>query len=806
MPARSVTIVIVNDSDDRLVLSDSSLDHGIWTTSPPNAIETGETSTFESESDGFQTGTEGTVDFTIQTSQGSNGTAHFHWDNPFFGSNSYDQTVPVWYKAGRSGGDGNNTTVTWNFDSSSSTHDGIPDVWKQNGVTLDPGDGSGLKFIDLPAMGAKVDTPDIFVQMDWMADSTHSHAPSEAAIKMVVDAFANSPFQSNFQKKTGSKGINLHVDAGPNSIMDFTTLKPWGSLSQARQLTEVTNLGTNTGSASNPVYNWNAFDAIKNSAGGFRSTARGKIFHYAISAHNISALTNSGIARSIPGSDFIVSLASITGFSLDDQMGHTFMHELGHCLGLRHGGGDNINWKPNYISIMNYNFQFPGLTRGGLANICDYSNISLLPLDENNLDERDGLGVNAAGVGTAHWVPASTLSPAQRVAVADASKPIDWNGNGAPDAGVYAQDVCNDPNNPTLTVLQPFNDWENIKFVGGSIAASGFVPPVETPVDSISPVELASVPKMDTTPPVTTASVSPPANAAGWNREDTRVNLTAVDDISGVARINYNLDGAGFEAATAAPISITTEGEHILEYYSVDRSQNVEATKRITVRVDKTPPEAVIHYNPYDHEIVVVCRDALSGANPIGPVSPLSIAPLIWTDYGSDCAETRIYRLLDVAGNATFLTLRVKCGSHEYEFSISDINYNDEAKIGCHLPRNTITFSRLRGRGKGFPLLAVKQDISLGEGEDRKKWQATYDVLHDETEIHHGKCACRTTTHPKGEHKEGETKGCGSQDSRKGGFQYGTIDDQNEAFREGNCRGLVCLRIITDKGKLRVEE
>ena len=36
-----------------------------------------------------------------------------------------------------------------------------------------------------------------FSQIDWMADATHSHALSSAAIKKVVDAFAASPYEPN---------------------------------------------------------------------------------------------------------------------------------------------------------------------------------------------------------------------------------------------------------------------------------------------------------------------------------------------------------------------------------------------------------------------------------------------------------------------------------------------------------------------------------------------------------------------------------------------------------------------------------
>ena len=40
----------------------------------------------------------------------------------------------------------------------------------------------------------------------------------------------------------------------------------------------------------------------------------------------------------------------------------TFMHELGHNLGLVHGGDEVcINQKPNYVSVMNYTYQLNGI-------------------------------------------------------------------------------------------------------------------------------------------------------------------------------------------------------------------------------------------------------------------------------------------------------------------------------------------------------------------------------------------------------------------------------------------------------------
>jgi len=477
-----------------------------------------------------------------------------------------------------------------------------------------------------------------------------SHALTPAAIKTVVTAFANSPFKS----RNGSIGINLHVDAGPNSIMNFATNQTWGALSRARQLPEVTNLGTATFDSKGNLtsYNWTAFDAIKNALGGFKSTGRTAIFRYAVSAHQISTASNSGVARAIPGSDFIVSLAKIGLPPTTNQEAGTFMHELGHNLGLQHGGGDGVNNKPNYISVMNYSFQFPGLTRGGVANIYDYSNVALNTLDETNLDETTGVGAAASGVATSHWLPPAGGNPGAFVAVADASKPIDWNGNGVLADKNFAFDVNGDDalSPPPTTTLTPFDDWKNLKLKGGSIGAGGEAQqPMVSTIIEMTPEDIKLVLPVDLAPPTTTAVVTPAPNAAGWNRTDVTVTLTATDDISGVARTEYDLDGAGSSVVTG-PIPITTEGIHTLQFHSIDRSQNVESTKQIVVSIDKTPPEAVITYDPKAHEIVVTGRDALSGVNP-GSIPPVSVTPENWTDFGSDAAEKRTYLISDRADN-----------------------------------------------------------------------------------------------------------------------------------------------------------
>lgn len=829
MAARSVDVSFTNKSDVVLVLGNTSLLHGEWTTEPPARIEAGQTVSWRSESSGVATGTEGTAYYDIE-GLGITSRSLFHWNNPYIGSNSYSEFTPETFKASRSGGSGDNANVAWVFDDASLTGDGIPDDWKRNGVTIDPGDGSGPQFIDLPAMGADVNKPDIFIQIDFMADAKHSHAMSPAAIKMVVDAFANAPYIS----KSGSIGINLHIDAGPNSIMNFNTGQKWGSLSRSRQLGEVPQLGTATvdGSGNVLVYNWTEFDKIKNQPGGFTSSGRSKIFRYCIFAHQLATASNSGVARGIPGSDFIVSLGAFTSIT-DTNVAGTFLHELGHCLGLDHGGGDGVNNKPNYVSVMNYLWQFSGVTRSGTANIIDYSNSMLNTLNEAALDETVGLGPAAAGVAIKHWVSAVGTAPAAFVQVADGSQPVDWNGDGV----ATNKNVMIDTNNDGSTgTLAPFDDWKIIKLRGGAIGAGGaYEPPEESSIIEITPADLQRILPADTTPPQTSASVWPVPNAAGWNRTDVKVSFAATDDISGVARTVFDLDGAG-PISVNGRVDITDEGIHGVDYYSIDRSQNVEATKHLDVRIDKTAPEAVISFDPVANDIMVIGRDGLSGVDPT-PVKPSYVSPTIWTDFGSDVAEKRVYQISDYADNRTTLTMKVRCSPETYEASILAIRYDDARHSNLedetfdrgehrHYPdedetfdrgerrhrrsedetfghgkhkhrqdedgtfddgelrdypsdhqRNTIIFERLVGRNSAHTLLGVKQIVSIGEGESRTTVRARYDVLDDLTLLAHetGSLCCA----------EGEGA---------------------RATLAADIRGLVLLHIATHNGNLLVEE
>ena len=324
--------------------------------------------------------------------------------------------------------------------------DGLPDEWELHGVALES--VTGLQWIDLPAMGADARRPDIFLQIDWMAGAEHDQRPSPEALRLIVEAFARAPYVS----PTGSVGITLHVDAGPNSVL--TAQRSWGALSRARALPWQKNLGT----AASGTYDWTAFDAIRNAPGGFVETGRASIFHYAIFAHyhdldDPHGWGASGNSRGIGGTDLLVTLGNFTrGVGTAREQAGTLMHELGHNLGLRHGGCDDTNLKPGYESVMNYAYQMEGVSRGGMRDVIDFSRGAAPVLDDVLLDEPPTLLANGpadtkAGscVARGEVRAGITIRPALPPAASKAA----------------ASDGCGDGT--------AFDDWKNIRLDLGGI-------------------------------------------------------------------------------------------------------------------------------------------------------------------------------------------------------------------------------------------------------------------------------------------------------------------------------------------------
>lgn len=368
--------------------------------------------------------------------------------------------------------------------------DGIPDSIEINGYDYN---GDGSIDLDLAALGAKWNHKDIFVQVDWLEKGgvfPHSHKPGNDSIDLVKQAFADAPVNN----PDGSQGINLHVIFG-NKIDETDQNKILGSVTS----------GCN--------YHWQpAFENIKNAS---LPLERRKIFHYVIFAHSLPNFSSpckpghpSGISHNSGDTDFqngasdlIVALGGPWESMLNEggvtyARAGTFMHELGHNLGLGHGGlilnsegnvvaAEHTNNKPNHLSVMNYSFQTPGLRRrSGFLGLFtdghfDYSRFGpdVLPnLDENHLSEPNGLGASdqVEDYGTRYYCEGSN-----EVKYIDGLlQAVDWNCNGSKTEPDVATSINNDarpdpPNTPPRTILSTVSEWQHLRFNGGEIGSFG---------------------------------------------------------------------------------------------------------------------------------------------------------------------------------------------------------------------------------------------------------------------------------------------------------------------------------------------
>ena len=322
---------------------------------------------------------------------------------------------------------GNNANVCWqaSFDTD---NDGLLDVWEKFGVDTN-NDGhhrSGPSSAQAPTRCAR----------------TSSSRPTTSRLRITLTvrgrtrstgscaSFANAPISNPDRQRPACSSMSTSATcmAPEGSSRSSGPAARWGPMGTSAEATKSSRPGTRSSTLSSPRRDpasssriWKPPTTI--STAGWSS-------RYAIFGHqtNARAAANDCTTGAIDPENrqFLLTLGGVdaagqpcfgteAGFSIGSSLEQsgTFMHDLGHVLNrLHHGGSEDVDRKPNYLSVMNFDFQMCGVptSPGVLPGVCDYSRSVAKaippPLDERSLDECIGI---AGGLGFG---------------------PVDWNRNG----------------------------------------------------------------------------------------------------------------------------------------------------------------------------------------------------------------------------------------------------------------------------------------------------------------------------------------------------------------------------------------
>lgn len=205
--------------------------------------------------------------------------------------------------------------------------DGIPDDYEVN----------GCNWLDYRALGVKPTMRDLLIEVDYQhyqkGGKLKSARLSDALVQKATEFWASLPVNTPLPGGKSTTGIAVHFVQDSELAEDFSCYysgadkeekSGMGDHSPAHKLFETT---------------FHKATLCITSGSGFKGN---------------NHISGRGLRMSSPNtnldpSDDWTEKAQLVRFAV-------MTHELGHSLGLKHGGGKDINFKPNYPSLMNYAF------------------------------------------------------------------------------------------------------------------------------------------------------------------------------------------------------------------------------------------------------------------------------------------------------------------------------------------------------------------------------------------------------------------------------------------------------------------
>jgi hypothetical protein len=214
---------------------------------------------------------------------------------------------------------------------------------------------------------------------------------------------------------------------------------------------------------------------------------------------------------------------------------------------------------------------------------------------------------------------------------------------------------------------------------------------------------------IDRTSPTTSTTGVP----SGWVNTATTVVLHANDALSGVGGTFYNVDGEPTDESGMS-VTLSTEGVHVVSYWSVDNAGNAEVAKSFTVTVDLTKPIITASqapakngggWNNSDVTVTFDCADALSGVASCPAPKTVSVET-----FGTIVGGTAI----DNAGNTESTSLTLKLDKTAPTITGS----TDRAPNAAHWYNDDVTVAFV-GSDDRSGVKSLTGSVTLGEGENQ---------------------------------------------------------------------------------------
>lgn len=163
----------------------------------------------------------------------------------------------------------------------------------------------------------------------------------------------------------------------------------------------------------------------------------------------------------------------------------------------------------------------------------------------------------------------------------------------------------------TITIYSSEDEINWVKETGTVIDLENKVASVE--IDHFTVFALMAE-RIDISPPLTNIQFEGESFLPDVFTSDVNISLVATDSAGlGVYYTLYNLDNTGWKDYLE-PISLSDEGNHVINYYSVDKDDNKEVELTKNFKVDKTTPEILVRFDSGAKDVVFLPNVATESA------------------------------------------------------------------------------------------------------------------------------------------------------------------------------------------------